>query len=70
MSDNKTLPEIDNNALAELDKVKIMGRVAVEARIALGVELFIAPPERKKPHRCIRICSPHWKPTTSTLNRI
>ncbi|ECG1192924.1 DUF3396 domain-containing protein [Salmonella bongori] len=48
MSDNKTLPEIDNNALAELDKVKIMGRVAVEARIALGVELFIAPPGQEK----------------------
>ncbi|MBA3226381.1 type VI immunity family protein [Salmonella bongori] len=48
MSDNKTLPDIDNNALAELDKVKIMGRVAVEARIALGVELFIAPPGEEK----------------------
>ncbi|EPE0972473.1 hypothetical protein [Salmonella bongori] len=43
MSDNKTLPEIDNNAFAELDKVKIMGRVAVEARIALGVELLYCP---------------------------
>ena len=53
MSYNNTLSEIDNKALAELDKVKIMGRVAVEARIALGVELFIAPPgEEKTPQMC------------------
>ncbi|EHR8837432.1 DUF3396 domain-containing protein [Shigella flexneri] len=45
MVEKKPLPDIDINILSKLDSVEIMGEAAIEARIALGAELFISPPE-------------------------
>lgn len=41
--DNLDIPGLNEESLAKLDRIEIRGRNSVEARIACGIELFVAP---------------------------
>lgn len=60
--DIETLGEIlpDNHNLAQLDSLAIKGKNAIEARIALGLELFIAPRDQQSLYPAMNRLAEHY----------